>query len=93
VTTMRTLNDQGWNFVATFLIVVGPILALIIGYSVVDARRLRIAEREAAEEEAAEAALAPTFPVPPMDLVVPPSPRLVDAGVFVPAVTEGRSND
>jgi len=93
VTTMRTLNDRGWNSFATSLIVAGPILVLIIGYSVVDARRLRIAEREAAEEEAAEAALAPTFPVPPMDLVVTPSPRLVDAGVFVPAVTEGRSND
>lgn len=33
------------------------------------------------EDDAADALLGPAFPTPPMDLVVPPSPRLMAAGM------------
>jgi NADH-quinone oxidoreductase subunit H len=70
-----------------------PVIALIIGYSVFEARRLSQLEAGLAEADAAEASLPPAFPTPPLDLVVPPSPRLVNAGVTVPAVTEGQPHD
>ncbi len=99
VTTLRTLNDRGWNAVSTAAIVAVPILVLILSYSYVDARRIRTNHEDDAEAEQIEDALPRTFPIPPMDLVVPASPRLVDAAVSAPAIAaeagfaqEGRPN-
>jgi NADH-quinone oxidoreductase subunit H len=74
VTTLRVLGDRGWNRVETALIVGLPVIVLILIYTAVDVRR---SERLAAEIdaiEAEEAALPRTFPVPPMNLIVPPVP-------------------
>ncbi|MBV9821485.1 MAG: NADH-quinone oxidoreductase subunit NuoH, partial [Actinobacteria bacterium] len=86
ITTMQVLRDRGWNAVKVMLVVGLPIIALIVLWAAVDARRSRRIEAELAAEEAAEADLPPAFPIPPMDLVVPPSPRLVNAGVSSPAL-------
>jgi len=86
ITTMQVLRDRGWNAFAVMLVVGLPIVALIVGWALFDARRSRRLEAELAAEEAAEAALPPAFPIPPMNLVVPPSPRLVSAGVTSPAL-------
>jgi NADH-quinone oxidoreductase subunit H len=99
ITTMRVLRDRGWSSVAVMLLVGLPILALIGLWAVVDLRRSKRIEAELAAEDAEEAARPAAFPTPPMDLVVPPSPRLVSAGVSSPALpasdrslTEGPAN-
>ena len=98
VTTIRVLSDRGdpwWQATAiplavVLLIVVVPALMVWEG-----ATARRAAERE--EDEADEAELGTTFPVPPIDLVVPTTPRqLAAAGARtapaappVPAEVEG----
>jgi NADH-quinone oxidoreductase subunit H len=81
ITTMRVLRDRGWNTVVVMLVVGVPILVLIALWASLDLRRTNRIEAELAAEEEAESARGGTFPIPPMDLVVPPSPRLVSAGV------------
>ena len=81
ITTMRVLRDRGWSSVTVMLVVGVPIIALILLWALLDIRRSKRIEAELAAEEAEEAARPPAFPIPPMDLVVPPSPRLVSAGV------------
>jgi len=81
VTTMRVLRDRGWNALTVMLLVGLPIIVLIALWAAVDVRRTKRIEAELAAEEAEEATRGPAFPIPPMDLVVPPSPRLVSAGV------------
>jgi NADH-quinone oxidoreductase subunit H len=81
ITTMQVLRDRGWNAIAVMLVVGLPVIALIVLWALLDVRRTKRIEAELAAEEAAEAIRPTTFPIPPMDLVVPPSPRLVSAGV------------
>jgi len=70
------------------LLVVVPALTMWEG-----AAARRAAEREADDE--AEALLAPTFPTPPMDLVVPTPKRLAKASARPPtsALAEGEDPD
>jgi NADH-quinone oxidoreductase subunit H len=93
VTTMRTLNQRGWNSFQTAAIVAIPVLVGILLYSFIDAKRVNQQADDDAEADAAEAAQPQTFPTPPLDLVVPPSPRLVNAGVNASAITEGQPSD
>ena len=81
ITAMRVLRDRDWSSTDVILIVGLPVVALICLWAWADIRRSKRVEVELAAEEAAEAALAPAFPIPPLDLVVPPSPRLARAGV------------
>ena len=81
ITAMRVLRDRGWNSITVMLVVGVPIIALIMLWALLDIRRTKRIEGELAAEEAEEAARPAAFPTPPMDLVVPPSPRLVSAGV------------
>jgi len=87
VTSIRVLRDRGdpwWQATAiplaiVLLVVVVPALMIWEGAS---ARRT--AERD--EDDAEAARHEPTFPVPPLDLVVPTTPRrLAAAGVARPA--------
>jgi NADH-quinone oxidoreductase subunit H len=76
VTAIRVFRDRNWPaweataipLAVVLLVVVVPALTIYEGAS---ARRA--ADRADEEEDAAE--YAPTFPTPPMDLVVPPPPR------------------
>jgi NADH-quinone oxidoreductase subunit H len=86
VTTMRVLRDRGWPALNVMLLVGLPIIALIALWALLDTRRSKRIEAELAAEEAEEASRPAAFPIPPMDLVVPPSPRLVSAGVRSPAL-------
>ncbi|MEO6703461.1 MAG: NADH-quinone oxidoreductase subunit NuoH [Jatrophihabitantaceae bacterium] len=92
ITTMRVLRARGWNPVAVMVLVAVPVFALIAGWAWADIQRTRRIEAEIAAEDAEEAALGTTFPIPPMDLVVPPSPRLVSAAVSSPALTGSNSS-
>ncbi|HJQ02823.1 MAG TPA: NADH-quinone oxidoreductase subunit NuoH [Jatrophihabitans sp.] len=92
ITTMRVLRDRGWNTVVVMLVVGVPIIVLIALWASLDLRRSNRIEAELAAEEEAEASRGAAFPIPPMDLVVPPSPRLVGAGVRTPALDAGQSS-
>jgi NADH-quinone oxidoreductase subunit H len=80
VTSIHVLRDQGWPaweatlvpLAIVLLIVVVPALMAIEG-----AAARRTADRLADDEEAG--VQTPTFPTPPMDLVVPPSSRRLSA--------------
>jgi NADH-quinone oxidoreductase subunit H len=98
VTTMRVLGNRGWPAYRTVAIVAVPVLLAILLWSVVDAKRIKVREETDADAEAAEAALPAAFPTPPMDLVVPPSPRLVAESITVGvaggrAITEGQHDE
>ncbi|MDQ1734327.1 MAG: NADH-quinone oxidoreductase subunit [Pseudonocardiales bacterium] len=93
ITTVRVLRDQ-WGSgtsqtIKIMAIVLAPILIGLAIYTAVDLRRVNRLEAETAAEEEAEAARPFTFPIPPIDLKVPASPRLVNAAVTTPAVTAG----
>ena len=93
ITTMRVLRDRGWNTGRGDARGRRCRSSLLIGlWALVDTRRTKRIEAELAAEEEAETALGATFPIPPMDLVVPPSPRLVSAGVSSPALGSAPSS-
>jgi NADH-quinone oxidoreductase subunit H len=92
VTTMRVLGDRGTNRVLVAVYVLVPVLLLITAYTVLDVRRQKRLETMDAEIEADHDALPLTFPIPPMDLVVPPSPRLVSAGVTQRSLSQDASS-
>jgi NADH-quinone oxidoreductase subunit H len=81
VTTLRVLRARGWATAAVIAVVVGALLVLGLVWMALDSARLNRLQAEQEAEEAEEAARAPSYPIPPLDLVVPPSPRLVSAGV------------
>jgi NADH-quinone oxidoreductase subunit H len=78
ITAVHVLRDRGWEWwraiavpaSITLLIVIVPGLMIWEGH-----RARRLAERADEEDEARSAPL--TFPVPPMDLVVPTPPRML----------------
>ncbi|MDT0260112.1 NADH-quinone oxidoreductase subunit NuoH [Jatrophihabitans lederbergiae] len=91
ITTMRVLRNEGWNAFAVILVVGLPVVAIIASWALVDLRRSKRIDAEAATEEEAEAARPATFPIPPLDLVVPRSPWLVSAGVSSAALPASES--
>jgi NADH-quinone oxidoreductase subunit H len=93
VTAIHVLRDRGWDaWKATALpLAVVLVLVVIPALMVLEGSAARRAAERAAEDEAEER-LEPTFPTPPLDLVVPtprrrlattmaaPAPRGVDSG-------------
>ncbi|HEY2042966.1 MAG TPA: NADH-quinone oxidoreductase subunit NuoH [Jatrophihabitans sp.] len=86
ITTMQVLRQRGWNALEVAAIVIIPVLALILLFTGADVSRQKRVEAQAQEDEDDEVSKGLTFPIPPMDLVVPPSPWLVSAGVSTPAI-------
>jgi NADH-quinone oxidoreductase subunit H len=96
VTSIHVLRDRNWPawkatgvpLALVLLLVVLPVLMMLEG-----AAARRTAEREA--DDAADALLTPTFPTPPMDLVVPTPKRLAKASARPPAsaLAEGEDPD
>jgi NADH-quinone oxidoreductase subunit H len=99
VTAIHVLRDRGWEaWKATALPLALVLIVVVIpGLMAWDAANNRRAT-ERAEEDEVDAMLTPTFPVPPMDLVVP-SPlrtqRLATASArpSTPELTEGDDAD
>jgi NADH-quinone oxidoreductase subunit H len=96
VTTIHVLRDRDWPawkatavpLALVLLLIVIPVLMMLEG-----AAARKGAAREADDE--ADALLTPTFPTPPMDLVVPTPKRLASASVRQPtsAIAEGEDPD
>jgi NADH-quinone oxidoreductase subunit H len=76
VATMRVLDDRGWGRIQAVLVVLVPVLLILLIAGLVMDRGTKVREFEDAAVEEQEARRIPTFPVPPMDLVVPTAPRL-----------------
>ena len=77
VATMRVLDDRNWSRVEAALVVLVPVLIVLVIAALVLDRSDKVREFDLGQIEAAEAKRKPTFPVPPMDLVVPTAPRLL----------------
>jgi NADH-quinone oxidoreductase subunit H len=92
ITTMRVLGDRGTNRVVVAAVVLIPVLIGISLYTFIDMRRQNRAEANLAAEEAEDAARPLTFPIPPLDLVVPSAPRLVSSGVTAPSLPAADSS-
>jgi NADH-quinone oxidoreductase subunit H len=94
VTAIHVLRDRGWDswkatalpLALVLILVVVPVLMALEGAS---ARRA--ADR--ADEDEAAARLEPTFPIPPMDLVVPTPKRLATTSAPRASVSEGDNAD
>jgi NADH-quinone oxidoreductase subunit H len=96
ITAMRVLRDRGWEWwraiavpaAVVLLIVVVPGLMMWEGARARRAALLAEDEEDAADEE-------PTFPVPPMDLVVPTPPRMLTSATVsrAPAELPGDSSE
>jgi NADH-quinone oxidoreductase subunit H len=71
ITTARVLYDRGRPLWAGIMIAAaGMLVVLLIAYTVYDSARIR-RQQDRADDDEADAMLTPTFPTPPMDLVVP----------------------
>jgi NADH-quinone oxidoreductase subunit H len=96
ITAVHVLRDRGWEWWRAIAVPASITLLLVVvpGLMIWEGNRARrLAERIDYEEESAEAPM--TFPVPPMDLVVPTPPRLltkVSAG-SAPAELPGDSTE
>ena len=78
VTSVKVLHDRGWEWWRAIAVPASIALLLVVVPGLMlweGARARRVADRLEAEEEAAREPL--TFPMPPMDLVVPTPPRLL----------------
>jgi NADH-quinone oxidoreductase subunit H len=77
VATVRVLDDRNWSRVTATLVVVVPVLIVLAIVGLALDRSDKVKAFELNQTEAVEAQRKPTFPVPPMDLVVPTAPRLL----------------
>ena len=77
--TLHVLRHRGYPGIETGAIVVIPTMVIVlVGFIMYDARQARI-HQDVREAEQRELRLGATFPTPPMNLVVPKSPRVAAA--------------
>jgi NADH-quinone oxidoreductase subunit H len=92
VTSIHVLRDRGWPTVEATGLPVGLVLFVVVVPALMmwDGAIARRAATRADEDED-EARQTPTFPTPPMDLVVPTPKRLASAAAHrpTPAIAEG----
>jgi NADH-quinone oxidoreductase subunit H len=92
VTSIHVLRDRGWPTVEATGLPVGLVLFVVVVPALMmwDGAIARRAATRADEDED-EARQTPTFPTPPMDLVVPTPKRLASAVAHrpTPAIAEG----
>ncbi len=74
--TIRVLDERGWSKIAAFAVALVPVLVLLAIASFFMERADKRTTEQSRRDDAAEGQRAKTFPVPPMDLVVPTQPRL-----------------
>jgi NADH-quinone oxidoreductase subunit H len=92
ISAVRVLSWRGWQWWRAVAIVLVPVL--LVGLFIATAWEGASAKRRAAQaaEEEAEARRGPAFPVPPMDLRVPRTPKLVRASAPA-AVLDQKGSD
>jgi NADH-quinone oxidoreductase subunit H len=83
VAALQALRSSGRPAGETVALVGIPVLALLVLVFWLYDRRAKNIDAATAAEVEAEAKLPTPYPVPPMDLVVPPSPRLAVSTVSV----------
>jgi NADH-quinone oxidoreductase subunit H len=92
ITAVHVLHDRGWEWWRSVAVPAAITLLVVVvpGLMIWEGKRARdLSDRAEQEEEASQAPL--TFPIPPMDLVVPTPPRMltkVNAGA-PPAELDG----
>jgi NADH-quinone oxidoreductase subunit H len=90
VATIRVLDDRGWSKVGALAVALMPVLIIFaIASFALDRADRRRADAETAADQAEEQRTK-AFPVPPMDLVVPPQPRIATTFTGRPEITVGR---
>ena len=92
VATIRVLDERGWSKVTAFAVALVPVLIIFAFISFALERGDRRRAAAAAAMEQAEEQRIKAFPVPPMDLVVPPQPRLAKTTTGHAVVTVGRED-
>jgi NADH-quinone oxidoreductase subunit H len=87
VATIRVLDDRGWSKVSAFAVALVPVLIIfaVASFSLDRADRRRAAAETVADQ--AEQQRIKVFPVPPMDLAVPP--RMATTSSGRPEITVG----
>jgi len=94
VTSIHVLRDHGWPaWKATAVPLALVLIVLALSVIVAEPAAARKAADRKAEDEEADA-MEPTFPIPPLDLVVPSgrAPQRITATVGGPALLEKRSD-
>ncbi len=89
LSTIHVIGKRHWPFIQFFLLLVIPLALVALIWAIMsDARNAQRAFDEAEDDEE-EARLGPTFPTPPMNLVVPKSPRIAAATRARAALAKG----
>ena len=91
VASMRVLDDDNWSRWSAVAVVLIPVLVLLAIVALALDRSDKVRAFEADQAEAIEARRKTTFPVPPMDLVVPTAPRLLRSST--PSSVGARSSE
>jgi NADH-quinone oxidoreductase subunit H len=92
-TSIQVLKDRGWPAWEAVVVVVIPVLlVLLIAFWGNESATARRRVQEEVDDEV-EARLGPTFPTPPMNLVVPKPQQLARASMPSAAITQGDSTD
>jgi NADH-quinone oxidoreductase subunit H len=92
VSSMHVLRDRGWpTWKAAAIVLVPVLLVILVILTAMEGASARRRAAQAAEDEA-EARRGPAFPVPPMDLRVPRTPKLVPASAPT-AVLDQKGSD
>ncbi|HEY3736197.1 MAG TPA: NADH-quinone oxidoreductase subunit NuoH [Jatrophihabitans sp.] len=82
ITAIRVLRDRGWeSWKATTLPLAIVLLVVVVPVLTIWENNTAKRQRARLEEDEAAAAQPPTFPIPPLDLVVPKAKPLVAAAV------------
>ena len=69
------IDDRGWSKIAALAVALVPVLIIFVIASFFLERADKRTEESVRQVDAAEEQRRKTFPVPPMDLVVPAQPR------------------
>jgi NADH-quinone oxidoreductase subunit H len=96
ITAVHVLRDRGWEWWRAIAVPTAVVLLVVVvpGLMIWEGARARRAA-ELAEDELDAAEEEPTFPVPPMDLVVPTPPRMLTSATVsrAPAELPGDSSE